>query len=232
MNESCPKILYINVNGSGWPKYLLKILLIGWFGVCLLVIVVCHNLKYLQHPLETTEAAFATVEPDNQPPASNFPVPVQITPPSAHLIPGMAVIDISRVLAAHPRTVAEAESYKSKLEAIPSGASKITRASLTDEARREQELSREEIVYDIQQIIAEYATEHHLTFVLDRSANFTNGSRPILYSLSQSNFEDFQRGVEASKFKDITRQILHELAQKRPSNSLPRFIYRSGIKWR
>jgi hypothetical protein len=224
MNVLCLTTININVNSSNRPKKLWKIFLLTWFAGWLLVIIVSHNLKYSERPSENADLPPAPVNTTDNAPASNLPASLPISAPSKPLLPGIAVIDTSRILAAHPWTAAQADLFKRKLAEIPPGVDDQTRIYLKDKILMEQRLSRELVVRDVQRIIAAYATTHGLKLVLDRSAKFTNGSPAIFYSLNPSITMDFQSSVSGPGVKDITQQVLHKLAQEGPGMPQPSSI--------
>jgi len=122
----------------------------------------------------------------------------------------IAVVDLTRLMEAHPWT----RFYKKQIDEQRAGTAgesdlriKSPMTSKVDTLSKEQ---RKAVVQDIQRIISAYAREHHFTLVLDRSAT-PSSDRPGLYS---SDGTDFKMIASTEGIKDITNEILQEIARQ------------------
>src|SRR6185437_512993 len=130
-------------------------------------------------------------------------------------LPGVAVVDVARVLAAHPMMDWQYEQLQSKLADISPTADKETRHRQEFVATFQWTEAQKLAQRDIQQIIAAYAASHHLSMVLDRSVRFREPCL-MLYGENDANFHDI---ITAPGVKDITDDILKELPTRRPDAS-------------
>ena len=132
-------------------------------------------------------------------------------------LPGVAVVNMARVLAAHPSTTAHYEFLQQKPAAIPPTADKKTRQWKELVATLEWTESQKFVFRDVQQVIAAYAAKHNLTMVVDCTVYSVEPASTVFYSPSEV---DFHQIINAPGVKDITENILQELARERPNGIL------------
>jgi len=132
-------------------------------------------------------------------------------------LPGVAVVDLARLVAAHPRTARLKESFAEGLSEAQSFSDSQTRAAMKRMLEAQRDESRKRVTADVQKIIAGYAATNDFSLVLDRSAS-PRPDRPIVeYSSNKVEFIDV---TTASGVKDITQAILQLLASEPPNNGL------------
>jgi len=144
---------------------------------------------------------------------------VPVAEPKTKLyLPGVAVVNLTRLVAAHPRTASYDELLAEKLSDAQTFLDAKTRTLAKTKAEMERDECRKLIVRDIQGIITAYAATNAFTLVLDRSANLVPGRPVVEYSTNAVQFLDV---ATASGVKDITPAILQLLQSEPPNHRLP-----------
>lgn len=130
-------------------------------------------------------------------------------------LPGVAVVDLPRLLAAHPWTAYQQTILVNQLPYSRS-LSDTEVQDLTNRIAQEQNArNRSRVVSDIQRIIATYAATNGLKLVFDRSASLLPERPVVEYSSKAVELHDI---TAASGVKDITRAILPLLLSEHTNN--------------
>jgi hypothetical protein len=154
---------------------------------------------------------------------SNEPAPLEgkviraAEPKPKLYLPGVAKVDLRRVVAAHPWTKAHEELLADRISEAQSLSDTQERGRAKRFAEEEQRANRGLVVSDIQKIVAAYAVTNELKLVFDCSASLLPDRPVVEYP---SNEVEFSEITGASGVKDITRAILQVLALERPNNDL------------
>jgi hypothetical protein len=162
-------------------------------------------------PAKGISSSASSVEPE---PAEENAIPA-VEPKARLHLPGVAVVDLPRLIAAHPRTIFQDEILAEKVSHAQSLSSTQAVALGAKIAEVERSESLRLVVNDIRRIIKAYAATNHLKLVLDRSASLLTNRPVVEYSSNAVEFHDI---TGASGVRDITPTILQIMASERPNN--------------
>ncbi len=128
------------------------------------------------------------------------------------MFPGVAVIDLPRVVAGHPWTEAYEQLYREALSYIPENSDNNSKQKMRFAANEQLRLSQERVVRDIQKIVSSYCAIHGLCLVLNSPSSGTNAQAAVLYGAGTT---DLRAITESPDVADVTTAVLLVIQRER-----------------